>query len=300
MQVLVFPQQFQCEGNSFASYMPLEVVSVPDELITDDAETFNPVGRLFIGLSDNLWSKVEEERAYCIMSIVLKPGPARRVDPGPGRPGTRPTRARDRSGWRPKPAWELARSNPINPTVYKLHRREIVSKTESSKQCLKIINIFWNPCRSYSPPPEKSLPSATRQRTSLAYSAIIELRLACSSLGVLQLGKCIHKEVLVVGFEGFSSIRIGVIELYSSCGVMEDAEKVFDEMYQRDVIVWNLMIRGFSQSLRDSEALGLFHDMLDWGFKPDEATVVTVLPICARSGFVDVGKWIHSYEDNVF
>nr|XP_034893126.1 pentatricopeptide repeat-containing protein At1g09190-like [Populus alba] len=154
---------------------------------------------------------------------------------------------------------------------------------------------------------------------------------ACSSLGVLQLGKCIHKEVLVVGFEGFSSIRIGVIELYSSCGVMEDAEKVFDEMYQRDVIVWNLMIRGFckrgdddmglclftqmkkwsvvswnimisclAQSLRDSEALGLFHDMLDWGFKPDEATVVTVLPICARSGSVDVGKWIHSYEDNVF
>ncbi|KAJ6981055.1 hypothetical protein D5086_019192 [Populus alba] len=112
---------------------------------------------------------------------------------------------------------------------------------------------------------------------------------------------------------------------------MEDAEKVFDEMYQRDVIVWNLMIRGFckrgdddmglclftqmrkwsvvswnimisclAQSLRDSEALGLFHDMLDWGFKPDEATVVTVLPICARSGSVDVGKWIHSYEDNVF
>ncbi|XP_061972588.1 pentatricopeptide repeat-containing protein At1g09190-like [Populus nigra] len=130
---------------------------------------------------------------------------------------------------------------------------------------------------------------------------------ACSSLGVLQLGKCMHKEVLVVGFEGFSAIRIGVIELYSSCGVMEDAEKVFDEMYQRDVIVWNLMIRGFckrgdvdmglclfrqmrkrsvvswnimisclAQSRRDSEALGLFHDTLDWGFKPDEATVVTV------------------------
>ncbi|KAJ6893858.1 hypothetical protein NC652_027819 [Populus alba x Populus x berolinensis] len=166
---------------------------------------------------------------------------------------------------------------------------------------------------------------------SLHEYTLAPLLKACSSLGVLQLGKCIYKEVLVVGFEGFSSIRIGVIELYSSCGVMEDAKKVFDEMYQRDVIVWNLMIRGFckrgdvdiglclfrqmrkwsvvswnimisclAQSLRDSEALGLFHDMLDWGFKPDEATVVTVLPICARSGFVDVGKWIHSYEDNVF
>ncbi|KAG6736812.1 hypothetical protein POTOM_060292 [Populus tomentosa] len=141
---------------------------------------------------------------------------------------------------------------------------------------------------------------------------------ACSSLGVLQLGKCIHKEVLVVGFEGFSSIRIGVIELYSSCGVMEDAEKVFDEMYQRDVIVWNLMIRGFckrrdvdmglclfrqmrkrsvvswnimisclAQSRQDSEALGLFHDMLDWGFKPDE---VGVLSCCAHAGLFERGR----------
>ncbi|KAG6760811.1 hypothetical protein POTOM_033992 [Populus tomentosa] len=37
-------------GNSFAFLNALEVVSVPDELITDDAETFNPAGR-FKGLS---------------------------------------------------------------------------------------------------------------------------------------------------------------------------------------------------------------------------------------------------------
>ncbi|KAL3585376.1 hypothetical protein D5086_012243 [Populus alba] len=71
-------------------------------------------------------------------------------------------------------------------------------------------------------------------------------------------------------------------------------------MKKWSVVSWNIMISCLAQSLRDSEALGLFHDMLDWGFKPDEATVVTVLPICARSGSVDVGKWIHSYEDNVF
>ena len=35
---------------------------------------------------------------------VLKPGPARQVDPGPGRPG-----------WRQKPAWELAWGNPVHP-----------------------------------------------------------------------------------------------------------------------------------------------------------------------------------------
>jgi hypothetical protein len=42
-------------GNSFAFLNALEVVSVPDELITDDAETFNPVRR-FKGLS---WQALE-------------------------------------------------------------------------------------------------------------------------------------------------------------------------------------------------------------------------------------------------
>ncbi|KAL3611095.1 hypothetical protein D5086_002115 [Populus alba] len=42
-------------GNSFAFLNALEVVSVPDELITDDGETFNPVGS-FKGLS---WQALE-------------------------------------------------------------------------------------------------------------------------------------------------------------------------------------------------------------------------------------------------
>ena len=41
-------------------------------------------------------------------SFKTRTGPA-------GWPGTRPTRAWDRSGWRQKPAWELARRNPVDP-----------------------------------------------------------------------------------------------------------------------------------------------------------------------------------------
>ncbi|KAF2288316.1 hypothetical protein GH714_005979 [Hevea brasiliensis] len=155
---------------------------------------------------------------------------------------------------------------------------------------------------------------------------------ACSNLRDLKLGRCVHKDVIIVGFHCFSSIRIGVVELYTTCGIMEDAEKVFDEMCDMDVIVWNLMIHGYckrgdfdmglhlfrqmsersivswnimisclAQSGRDSEALGLFHEMKDQGFNPDDATLVIVLPICARLGAVEVGQWIQSYaESSVF
>ncbi|KAK5786541.1 pentatricopeptide repeat-containing protein At1g09190 [Gossypium arboreum] len=152
---------------------------------------------------------------------------------------------------------------------------------------------------------------------------------ACSGLCDVRIGQCIHGEVLRSGFELFGSVQVGILELYSSSGRMEEAKKVFDGMSKRDVIIWNLMIRGFckrgdvdlglslfrqmsersvvswnsmisylAQSGRHSEALELFHEMRELGFQPDEATVVIVLPICAHLGDVNIGQWIHSYAES--
>ncbi|XWS64459.1 hypothetical protein CRYUN_Cryun05aG0005700 [Craigia yunnanensis] len=152
---------------------------------------------------------------------------------------------------------------------------------------------------------------------------------ACSGLDDSRIGQCIHGEVIKSGFARFGSVQIGVVELYSSSGRMEESKKVFDGMSQRDVIIWNLMIRGFckrgdvdmglslfrqmsersvvswnsmisylAQSGRPSEALALFHEMKELGFQPDEATMVIVLPICAHLGAIDVGQWIHSYAES--
>lgn len=143
------------------------------------------------------------------------------------------------------------------------------------------------------------------------------------------MGQCVHSQFLKVGFEWFGSIQIGIVEFYVTCVKMKDARKVFDEMYRRHVVAWNLMIRGFcklgdvdmglylfrqmsersivswnsmisclAKSGRDSEALELFGEMRDQGFPLDEATVVTMLPVCARLGALDVGEWIHCYSDS--
>ncbi|KAI6702447.1 hypothetical protein NL676_011583 [Syzygium grande] len=149
---------------------------------------------------------------------------------------------------------------------------------------------------------------------------------SCSSLGDLRLGRGMHRDVLVAGFVRFASIQIGLVELYAGCAEMGDAQKVFDEMLHREVIVWNLMVRGFcragdvemglgvfrrmsernvaswntiisclGQSGRDREALELFDEMRKQGFEPDEVTVVSLLPLCARLGAVDAGQQIESY-----
>ncbi|KAB1224764.1 hypothetical protein CJ030_MR1G028614 [Morella rubra] len=149
---------------------------------------------------------------------------------------------------------------------------------------------------------------------------------SCSNLCDFRLGQCVHAELIRVGFECFASIQIAIVELYVTCERMEDAKRLFDGMSYRDVVVSNLIIRGFckmgkidmglylfrqmtqrstvswnsmisclAQGGRDSEALKLFSEMWHQGFEPDEATVVIVLPVCARLGAIDVGNRIHSY-----
>ncbi|WJX19615.1 hypothetical protein P8452_09279 [Trifolium repens] len=151
---------------------------------------------------------------------------------------------------------------------------------------------------------------------------------ATSNLCHYNLGRNLHAYVTALGFLHHNPVRIGLLEVYSTCGKMEDANKVFDEMSHREVVVWNLMIHGFcklgdlemglklfknmnqrnvvswnimisclAQCKKDKEALELFREMLELGFEPDDATLVTVLPICARLGDFDAGEWIHSYGD---
>ncbi|CAI9304464.1 unnamed protein product [Lactuca saligna] len=149
---------------------------------------------------------------------------------------------------------------------------------------------------------------------------------SCSNLSDVKFGKTVHSQVVSLGFHCFSAIRVGIVEMYTKFGILEDAKKVFDEMHHRDVIIWNLMIHGYcktgnvdmgynlfkqmkernivswntmlsslSKSNREFEAMKLFHEMRDKEFEPDEATIVTMLPVCARLGEDNIGQWIHSY-----
>ncbi|PIA61148.1 hypothetical protein AQUCO_00300579v1 [Aquilegia coerulea] len=126
---------------------------------------------------------------------------------------------------------------------------------------------------------------------------------SCTNISDLNFGRQVHAEVFTVGFVSHNSIQIGLVELYTGCDRMDDAKRMFDEMPQRDMsertnVSWNTMIAGLAKSGREKEALELFREMLDERFEPDDATLVTVLPVCGHLGAVELGSWIHSYADS--
>eukprot|EP00250_Pteridium_aquilinum_P032623 c4625_g1_i1 orf=1-399(-) len=67
---------------------------------------------------------------------------------------------------------------------------------------------------------------------------------ACSTTANLEHGKAIHSYLIRSGCELDDVIASTLIHMYSNCGSIEDAFKVFDTSPKQDIVTWNAMIAG--------------------------------------------------------
>ncbi|TQD86916.1 hypothetical protein C1H46_027533 [Malus baccata] len=120
--------------------------------------------------------------------------------------------------------------------------------------------------------------------------------LGCVNCSCLVSGKEIHSWVVKNGLVLLDAhVQTALVRLYAECKVLYDARKVFDEIHQRDVIQWNVLVNGYLKCGLASEALEVFREMLVCGFEPDDFCVATGLAACANLGALWQGKWIHEY-----
>ncbi|OVA16262.1 Pentatricopeptide repeat [Macleaya cordata] len=144
-------------------------------------------------------------------------------------------------------------------------------------------------------------------------------------------GRNIHALVIKFGCEFDTFVCNSLLNFYSIFGRTDEAQNLFDEMPQRDVVSWTslisgytkhgkmgratelfsempdrnevswvVMISGFVGIGRYNDALRYFNDMLcDDKVKPNEPVFVCVLSACAHLGALDQGKWIHVYIDKI-
>lgn len=81
-------------------------------------------------------------------------------------------------------------------------------------------------------------------------------------------------------------------------GDLAAARKLFNEMPKRDVISWTSMITGYAQANQHDDAISLFKEMMVAKVMPDRITVSTVLSSCARLGRLEMGRVVHEYVTN--
>lgn len=91
------------------------------------------------------------------------------------------------------------------------------------------------------------------------------------------------------------SVCNALMSLYLRVGQMEEAEIFFWHMKQRDLVSWNTIISGYSLNDEWLEAVDHFYKLLCLGIEPDSVTLISVLPSCAYSQNLPMGKMIHGY-----
>ncbi|XP_042504221.1 pentatricopeptide repeat-containing protein At3g49170, chloroplastic [Macadamia integrifolia] len=110
-----------------------------------------------------------------------------------------------------------------------------------------------------------------------------------ASIGSINKGEQLHARLLKAGFESNQCIGNALISMYSRCGNIEAASKVFNEMDDQNVISWSSMITGFAKHGYAREALKTFHEMVETGTKPNEITFIAVLSACSHVGMIPEG-----------
>ncbi|XVF48236.1 hypothetical protein PTKIN_Ptkin03bG0173700 [Pterospermum kingtungense] len=129
-----------------------------------------------------------------------------------------------------------------------------------------------------------------------AFSAVLR---SCSDLATLQLGRQVHVLAIKSGFETNDFVASALIFMYSKCGIIQDAQKSFEESPKDCSIAWNSIIFGYAQNGQGNIALDLFYLMRDRMVRLDHITFVAVLTACSHIGLVEQGlNFLKSMESD--
>ncbi|GFQ07580.1 pentatricopeptide repeat-containing protein at4g32450 mitochondrial [Phtheirospermum japonicum] len=105
---------------------------------------------------------------------------------------------------------------------------------------------------------------------------------ACGEYEALDQAKSVHEHLLKSGAGVHLEIRTHnrILEMYSKCGSMIDAFRVFDQMPKRNLTSWDIMISWLAKNGHGEESIELFTEFKKSGLKPDGQMFVGVFYAC--------------------
>ncbi|XP_062097998.1 pentatricopeptide repeat-containing protein At4g39530 [Humulus lupulus] len=110
----------------------------------------------------------------------------------------------------------------------------------------------------------------------------------------LKLSQQIHCLISKCGFSLDIFASSALIDVYSKCAYIRDARLVFEEMNEKDIVVWNAMFFGYVQRSESEEALKLYFDLQLSGQNPDDFTFVALLTATSVLASLRHGQKLHN------
>ncbi|GMH20975.1 hypothetical protein Nepgr_022817 [Nepenthes gracilis] len=115
----------------------------------------------------------------------------------------------------------------------------------------------------------------------------------CAALSALAKGKEIHAYAIRNALASDVAVGSALVDMYAKCGCLHLSRRAFDEIPNKNVITWNVLIMAYGMHGHGEEAFKLFRMMAAAGargnVKPNEVTFIAVLAACSHSGMVHEG-----------
>nr|GEZ18369.1 hypothetical protein [Tanacetum cinerariifolium] len=115
-----------------------------------------------------------------------------------------------------------------------------------------------------------------------------------ASLLTLELSKQIHGFMIKFGVSLDIFVGSALVDVYSKCSSTSDARIVFDEMCDKDIVVWNAMLFGYTQVSENETALKLYHELQLSCQRPDKFTFVALITAASNLASLPIGHQFHT------
>ncbi|KAL7601419.1 hypothetical protein Lser_V15G24058 [Lactuca serriola] len=116
---------------------------------------------------------------------------------------------------------------------------------------------------------------------------------ASANLYALEEGKQGHAIAISTGLDSGNIMGTSLINLYSKSGLIEDAEKIFNKILNKDTVAWNLMISCYLHNNQIQKTINLCHKMLSQRLKFDSVTMTSITTSAGNTQNLKLGKSAH-------
>ncbi|KAK4778875.1 hypothetical protein SAY86_006403 [Trapa natans] len=115
---------------------------------------------------------------------------------------------------------------------------------------------------------------------------------ASAGLAAINQGLQAHAYAMKIASEYDLFIQNSLLSMYSKCGNVMDACKIFEGISEPNIISYNSIITGLAQNGFGENAIRLLKKMQDEGHNPNQVTFLAVLSACCHAGLVEEA-WDH-------
>ncbi|EEF45930.1 pentatricopeptide repeat-containing protein, putative [Ricinus communis] len=124
---------------------------------------------------------------------------------------------------------------------------------------------------------------------------------ACSDLAAVREGSQIHSFLIISGFPYLikTSIAGALIDQYVKCGKLCEAQRVFSQIEEKNVISFSALFLGYAHGGNLADAMSLFRRFRESDVEADGFVLSSMIGVFADFALVEQGKQMHAYSIKV-